>query len=224
VCFFFFAFSVFAHCSPFLSLSLSLWKQYLVLDFPGEFDLLVLSGYVLGVFLCGVTLWAKIDAYRVVKDFAWYWGDFFFLVEVSLTFDRVFALVPHPMYTIGYAFFYGCALLARSYTVLYVSLVAHLLQLIFLAAVENPHIEKTYPDMAREQDVKKQTILYDKEHGYFRRDMIAFKVGCVSVCEFRVCVCVCVCVCLSFVFFFFFVFCILLTNSRVRSLFFPRIS
>jgi phosphatidylethanolamine N-methyltransferase len=107
----------------------------------------------------------------------------------------VFALFPHPMYTVGYSFYYGLSLITRSYVVLYVSLFAHFCQLLFLVVVEDPRalsysqwslllelnysldIEKTYGSMVKEQahDKDSTTILYNKQTGYFRRDLIVFK-------------------------------------------------
>ena len=110
----------------------------------GEGVLFTMGRWSFGIILVGFNLWVKLDAHRVVKDFAWYWGDFFYLIDQDLTFDGVFEMAPHPMYSIGYAGFYGISMMAASYEVLFISIIAHAAQFAFLVAVETPHIEKTY--------------------------------------------------------------------------------
>eukprot|EP00004_Rigifila_ramosa_P025899 TRINITY_DN7860_c0_g1_i1.p1 TRINITY_DN7860_c0_g1~~TRINITY_DN7860_c0_g1_i1.p1 ORF type:complete len:759 (-),score=183.84 TRINITY_DN7860_c0_g1_i1:16-2109(-) len=159
-----------------LSYLLFCWR-FLYIPPLSELGLLDFTQYLVGIGLIVFNWWAKADAHRVVGDYAWYWGDFFFRVEQELDFNGIYNLFPHPMYTVGYSVYYAASLMTQSYTVLFVSLCAHLCQLIFLAYIENPHIAKIYGSLVPQVHLQEHSQALFSDQGWFprRSDLIIFK-------------------------------------------------
>ena len=98
----------------------------------------------IGMLLGLVSVMGKRAAFDVIGHYAWFWGDFFYGLDLELKFDGIFDLAPHPMYTVGYGWMYGLALMTGSSHVAALAFGSHFLQIFFLVAVEDPHIHKLY--------------------------------------------------------------------------------
>ena len=125
--------------------------------------------YQIGIVLVVCSLYAKALSHKIIGYYAWFWGDFFFRIDKKLTFDGIFNVFPHPMYTVGYAWMYGLSILSGSFQVLTLTMIFHCLQLLFLAYCEEPHILRTYGvEFPKTKRSHQENILIIKNFDPFR--------------------------------------------------------
>merc|ERR1719272_2772437 len=85
-----------------------------------------------GIILGLMSVMGKRAAFDVIGHYAWFWGDFFYGLDLELKFDGIFDIAPHPMYTVGYGWMYGLALMTGSSHVAALAFGSHFLQILFL--------------------------------------------------------------------------------------------
>ncbi|KAA6395903.1 MAG: phosphatidylethanolamine N-methyltransferase [Streblomastix strix] len=138
----------------------------------------------IGLFLLAVSYYSKNDAERVVGEFSWFWGDFFFLIKQDLIFDGVYLIFFHPMYLIGYFAYYSAPILARSYLVLFVGLLGHLMQMLFLNFVEQPHMNKIYgSESDKDENEKDDNIIIGNEEINPDSLQVSRRPVCTCICH-----------------------------------------
>ena len=121
----------------------------------------------------------------MIGAYAWFWGDHFILLDRDLIFDGIFEMCPHPMYSVGYAWYYGFALISQSYVVFGLALFSHLMQMVFLVFVETPHIEKIYGSPPNLASKSHSNIMLFRNFDIFRSsDLSLALVVCLTTALF----------------------------------------
>jgi len=116
------------------------------------------TAILFGTVLCCMSVMGKRAAFDVIGHYAWFWGDFFYGLDLELKFDGIFDIAPHPMYTVGYGWMYGLALMTGSSHVAALAFGSHFLQIGFLVLVEDPHINKLYGSDVVQQPTSKTLL------------------------------------------------------------------
>jgi phosphatidylethanolamine N-methyltransferase len=106
----------------------------------------------LGSVLILLSAWSLQSTYDAIGEFGWFYGDFFISEEAyrhSISYTGIYRFLNNPDAVLGYAGHYGSALICQSWTIFFLALFSHMLQIIFVNLVEIPHMHKLYSDELR---------------------------------------------------------------------------
>ena len=107
--------------------------------------------HVGGAGLVALQMWTAASIYDSLGEFGWFFGDFFFEHEAKLTYTSIYRFLNNPERLFGAASVWGAALITWSRSMFALAVLAHGLQLGFLAWVEKPHMQRVFGQRLRRE-------------------------------------------------------------------------
>jgi phosphatidylethanolamine N-methyltransferase len=106
----------------------------------------------LGVLLCIISGWCYVSCYEALGDYGWFYGDFFIddaKIPQKLIYHGIYRFMDNPDSIVGYAGFYGVALIVESKTVLLLAFFSQVANFLFVVLVERHHMRKIHGERIR---------------------------------------------------------------------------
>lgn len=126
---------------------------------PDWFYGLSLLRHVVGVGMIVLQVWVAASIYESLGEFGWHFGDFFFdPPSRNLTYSGIYRFLNNPERILGLAGVWGVALITWNAPIFYLAATAHILNLVFLQFVEQPHMIKLYGQKLRETSGVSKTL------------------------------------------------------------------
>jgi phosphatidylethanolamine N-methyltransferase len=113
---------------------------------------LCLTKHIVALGLMGLNAYSVVSQFEIIGEFGWFFGDFFIndeAIPLKLSYQGIYRFLENPDSQIGFAGFYGLALLSESFTLFLLAAFGQVSSYIFTLLVERPHMKRKYGDAVR---------------------------------------------------------------------------